>query len=599
MKPKIGLEIHQQLDCGKLFCNCPCQIGEGKPDFTVKRQLRLSTGELGSVDAAAAHEVAKNKTFIYNCFNKSICLVELDEEPPHPPNKTAMNIALNVARILNAKICERIVVMRKIVLDGSNTSGFQRTMLVGYNGFIELSNKKVRISTICLEEDAAKIVERKPNYDIYNLSRLGIPLIEISTEPDITSGKMCKLVAEHLGFLLRSLPHMKRGIGTIRQDVNVSIHGGRRVEIKGAQNLRHLDLLVDNEIKRQQRLLEWKSIAKGIVMEEPVDVTSLFTGTECKLIRKALQKKRKVWAARLVKAKAKLDFELSPNHRIGTELSDYAKVKAGIGGLFHSDELPRYGISEAEITKLRKKLKCKYEDGFIIIADSEGKLAKAFNAIIERLKEIKKGVPSEVRRAKRDATTSYLRPMPGHARMYPETDLPLIKPELKEISTKTLTEIREELLNQFNLSSDLANAVIKSRKASFIYDMIRHYKGELKPSFIAETILKARKEIKKQFDKDIEISDRVLNELFGLIAKGTIPKDAVFEVLAKADEKPLKDIAKSYKALEESGLRDVVRQIIKQNPNASFNALMGIAMSKLKGKVAGSKVAVIIREMLK
>ncbi|MBI2148654.1 Glu-tRNA(Gln) amidotransferase subunit GatE [Candidatus Woesearchaeota archaeon] len=273
---KIGLEIHQQLDTGKLFCRCPCIIKDDKPDFTVKRSLRISASELGEMDPAALYELQKGKYFVYQGYNDVNCLVELDENPPEELNKEALNIALQVALLLNAKPINVIQFMRKIVIDGSNVSGFQRTALVAINGYIETSEGKISISTICLEEEAAKKVEDTDKYRIYNISRLGIPLIEIATGPEIKSPLGAKEAAEKIGMILRSVKGIKRGIGSIRQDVNLSIKNTARVEIKGFQDLRSIPKVIEFEINRRLKILNDKKKLEGEVRKAEADLTTSF-----------------------------------------------------------------------------------------------------------------------------------------------------------------------------------------------------------------------------------------------------------------------------------------------------------------------------------
>jgi Glu-tRNA(Gln) amidotransferase subunit E-like FAD-binding protein len=273
---KCGIEIHQQLEGKKLFCNCPTVISKEAPDFTVTRRLRASAGESGSVDAAALHEQKKQKYFIYQGYDDITCGVELDEEPPHQVNHDALNAALQVAKMLNCRIADEIQVMRKTVIDGSNTSGFQRTMLFGMDGFVEVNNKKIGIDTVCLEEEACQVIDRKKDHDVYNLSRLGIPLIEIATAPDMKTPEEAKEVAARIGMILRSTEHCKRGIGTIRQDVNLSIKGGARVEIKGFQDLRSIQKIINFEIERQLKLIKKKEAAASEVRKAEDDFTTSF-----------------------------------------------------------------------------------------------------------------------------------------------------------------------------------------------------------------------------------------------------------------------------------------------------------------------------------
>jgi len=253
---KCGIECHQQLEGCKLFCKCPTEIRKGDPDFRVKRYLRASAGESGGVDQAALHEAKKKKYFIYEGYEDITCLVELDCEPPHPISQDALRTALQVAKMLNCRIVDEIQVMRKTVIDGSNTSGFQRTMLIGMDGSLEVNGRRIGIDTVCLEEEACQVIERKKDHDVYNLSRLGIPLIEIATGPHMRNPEEVKEVAAKIGMILRSTENCKRGIGTIRQDVNLSIGGGSRVEIKGFQDLRSIVKVINSEIERQLKLKE-------------------------------------------------------------------------------------------------------------------------------------------------------------------------------------------------------------------------------------------------------------------------------------------------------------------------------------------------------
>nr|MBA4404815.1 Glu-tRNA(Gln) amidotransferase GatDE subunit E [Nanoarchaeum sp.] len=248
---KAGLEIHQQLESHKLFCSCPSELRDDPHDILIKRKLRAVAGEEGEVDIAAEFENLKHKDFIYEGYTDSTCLVEFDEEPPHTVNQDALDTVLQICKLTNCKIVDEVQIMRKNVIDGSNTSGFQRTMLVGYDGKLETSKGIVRIDSICLEEDSARKINDKDNSVTYRLDRLGIPLIEIGTKPDIKNAEHCKETAELIGMILRSTGKVKRGLGTIRQDVNVSVKNGARVEIKGFQDLRSMPRIIEYEVERQ------------------------------------------------------------------------------------------------------------------------------------------------------------------------------------------------------------------------------------------------------------------------------------------------------------------------------------------------------------
>jgi len=254
---KCGIEIHNRLATKyKLFCNCPPKFSEQKPIKIIKRKLRPVAGEMGKVDIAATYEYLKDKTFNYQIFSDASCLVECDEEPPHEINNEALTVVLQICKLLKAKVPEEIHVMRKTVIDGSNTSGFQRTALVGTNGTLDTSKGPVRIANICLEEESCGIVEKNDKNITYRLDRLGIPLVEIGTEPDIKDPEHAKEVAEKLGMIVRSTGKSQRGIGVTRQDLNVSVKGGKRVEIKGFQELDMIPKVIEFEINRQVELVK-------------------------------------------------------------------------------------------------------------------------------------------------------------------------------------------------------------------------------------------------------------------------------------------------------------------------------------------------------
>jgi Glu-tRNA(Gln) amidotransferase subunit E-like FAD-binding protein len=251
---KAGLEIHQQLDTHKLFCSCPSILRSDKPEFIVKRNLHKVSGESGKVDVAAEYQHSLNKDFFYEGYDTT-CLVELDEEPPHEINQEALRIALEISCLLNCEIIPLSQIMRKTVINGSNTSGFQRTVMIARGGYIETSQGKVGINSVYLEEDSARPVKKEHDSVTYRLDRLGIPLVEISTEPDLKNAEQVKEAALKIGEILRSCK-VRRGIGTIRQDLNISIKGSNRVEIKGFQDPKVMKKCVELEVLRQKKILE-------------------------------------------------------------------------------------------------------------------------------------------------------------------------------------------------------------------------------------------------------------------------------------------------------------------------------------------------------
>lgn len=607
---KCGIEIHQQLDTHKLFCSCPSQIRDDFPDVIVERKLKAVVGETEEVDVAAAHEADIDKKIIYQGYSDTNCPIEFDEEPPRPMNREALETVLQVSKMLKAHVVDEVQVMRKTVVDGSNTSGFQRTALVARNGSLKTGFGNVGIPTIIVEEDAAKIVEQDAEKSVYNLSRLGIPLIEIGTDPDIRTSEQAKEVALKLGLMLRSTGKVKRGLGTIRQDLNISIKGGARVEIKGAQDLKMIPKWVENEALRQKNLIEiktWLKKKKAFVPHSIKDVTDVFRKTKSKIIKSAIQNNGAVKAALLKKFAGYLGTEIQPDRRLGTELSDYAKVKAGVKGLFHSDEnLSKYSISDSEIKNLRKRLSCKKDDAFILIADSDEKATKAIHAALLRADYAVKEIPGEVRRANPDGTTTFMRPIPGAARMYPETDCVPIATRtfLSEIKMPELIEEKERRYQKdYSLSNELARQV-----ARFDYslleshdsfdDLVKAYRN-IKPAFLAESIIGMPKELRRRFN--LEVDNSIYQHIFFLFEKlnnSDISREAFIDILAELAKGNKVDFSK-YKVVSGKDLESELKKIVNQNKNAPFGALMGKAMAKFRGVADGKAVSDLLKKLIK
>ncbi|MBS7616936.1 Glu-tRNA(Gln) amidotransferase subunit GatE, partial [Candidatus Bathyarchaeota archaeon] len=470
---KVGLEIHQQLDTStKLFCACKPELFKEEPEITFLRRLRPTQSELGQTDPAAYFEFQKGVKILYEADKQTACLVEMDEEPPHPLSMEAVEIVLTTALMMNATPVDEIHVMRKTVIDGSNTTGFQRTCIIALNGAIQVGEKTVPIQHLSLEEDAARKTGEEGTLIRYRIDRLGIPLIEITTAPVINTPKEAGEVALAIGKILRATGRVKRGLGTIRQDLNVSIAGGALTEIKGVQELELIPLVVEYEVQRQLNLIciseELRKIGvnEEEIKEEIFDVTAVFQHTACKVLRKALDKNQKILAVKLPKFKGLLKHELIPGIRLGTEMSDRAKFWGRVGGIFHTDELPAYGITIQEVEALRKATQAKEHDAVVFVADAQENAQDALKAVLERAREALKGVPEETRAAHPDGTTRYMRPRPGAARMYPETDIPPLRvtEDLLNRVRQCLPELPEQklqrLMREYGLNQKLAKQLI-------------------------------------------------------------------------------------------------------------------------------------------
>ncbi|MCJ2540340.1 MAG: Glu-tRNA(Gln) amidotransferase subunit GatE, partial [Candidatus Thermoplasmatota archaeon] len=347
---KAGVEIHQQLDTSKLFCSCSSILRE-EVEASILRRLSPTQSELGELDAAALAEAGRSLVFNYEA-NGSSCLMEADEEPPHPVNGEALEIGLLVAHLLHARPIDEVHYMRKIVIDGSNTTGFQRTALFARDGHLELADgHRVGVYGLWLEEDAARRMEEgvargKERQATFRLDRLGIPLIELATSPEVRTPAEMREVAERLGTLLRATKRVKRGLGTIRQDLNVSITGGVRTETKGVQDLRLIPEYVAEEVERQRGLvsireeLARRGVSTKDIPTKPTEVTDVLEGTGSKVLSEAIEKGGSVLALRLSGFTGLLkgpDGDDGTRRRLGTELAGYA-ISMGLRGVFHSDE---------------------------------------------------------------------------------------------------------------------------------------------------------------------------------------------------------------------------------------------------------------------
>ncbi len=619
---KVGLEVHRQLDTAeKLFCSCPTVLRKDEPDVIVVRKLRPTQSEVGEVDRAALFEFEKGKTIIYEAYSDSTCLVELDEEPPHELNREALEVALQVALLLGSKPVDEVHVMRKIVIDGSTPFGFQRTCVVALGGSIEVRGKKVPIQHVGLEEDAGRKVAEDAQTVRYRLDRLGIPLIEVATEPVITDPEEAREVALAIGRIMRATGKVKRGIGSVRQDLNISIEGGAITEVKGVQELDLIPKVIENEVLRQVRLLAIRDElrSRGLRPEELradfVDATHVFEKTACKVIRRALKAGGVVLALKLPKFAGLLAEEIMPGHRFGKELSDIASALSGLGGIFHTDEMPAYGISDGEVRALRELVKAGPEDCVVFVAGEKEKCLKALRAVLKRAKEALIGVPRETRMALPDGKTKFMRPRPGAARMYPETDIPPIRitpdyiRELKSRLPETPEEQVKRLMRDYGLSEKLAWQVVDADFLPLFEKAARE--TDVPATVIATTLTETLKSLRREgFDVD-KITDEQLLELFSLVGRGETFKESIPEVLkwlCQHEGKTAREAleALGLKAMSDEELRAVVEAVLsekgelveKMGPKA-LGPLMGAVMKIVRGRADPRKVRSLLEEAIR
>ena len=573
MKLKAGLEVHQQLDCGKLFCNCDNL--ESGSNQTFSRTLHATSSEMGSIDVAAQAEGIRKFTYHNRSCN---CLVYTDEEPPRGPNEDAIRIAVQFAKLAGAKIIEEVQFMRKVVVDGSNTSGFQRTGLIAVGGQIEYEGGKLELDQICLEEDSCRHGENK---DEYLLDRLGIPLLEVTTKPQLKKPEDVQNAARALGRLLRAC-RVKRGLGTIRQDVNISINNGQRVELKGFQDLATMPKVVENEIHRQENLNDLKQGKPG----NQKDVTDLIS-----------KKKGTAMACKLVGWKGLLGTKMSAKEhvRMGRELADYA-IKAGIEdysetfvkGLMHSDELPAYGISEEETQKISDVLKCKEDDAFVLIFGEKTTVESALDNVIQRVKF--HGVPQEVRRVTPKGLTRYLRPMPGASRMYPETDIaPVNLRNFDVVLPKTLDQRESEL----PLNDEESRQMVARNLDLRFHRLMEQIED---PKNISRVLLHTLPNLSST--GYIFVTDDDILQVLSFVKDGKIAKEGIENALVQASmgdeiETGSDNIDDEVELLIDNLVQKKM-DFVKDKGMDAVGPLMGLVMSEFRGKMDGAKINALL-----
>jgi glutamyl-tRNA(Gln) amidotransferase subunit E len=620
---KVGLEIHQQLNTHtKLFCGCPPELFKEEPEITFLRRLRPTQSELGQVDPAAFFEFQKGIKIRYEANRATSCLVEMDEEPPHPLNMEAVETVLTAALMMNAKPVDEVHVMRKTVIDGSNTTGFQRTCVIAMDGWIKVGEKVVPIQHASLEEDAARKTGVEENGKVirYRIDRLGIPLIEVATAPVIYSPAEAQEVAFAIGRILRDTGKVIRGLGTIRQDLNVSIPNGALVEIKGVQELELISRVVEYEVQRQLNLvkisetLQQKGVEAEGLAADFVDVTDVFQQTKCKVILKALKSGQSVKAVKLPGFGGLLKQELMPNFRLGTELADRARFWGRVGGIFHTDELPAYGVTAEEVEALRKAVGASEEDAVVFVADVPENVADALRAVVERAQEAISGVPAETRAANADGTTRYMRPRPGAARMYPETDIPpsvitsafveRIRLSLPETAEKKL----ERLMKEYGLNEKLATQLVDSEYGG-LFESIARESG-VAATTVAVFLTETLKALRRDGVAVAKVTDDQIMEIFKGVGSGELVKEAVADVfvwLSEHEGESLRDAvdALGLKMFSEAELEKLVDRVVAENRQSveqlgekAFGMLMGVVMKEVRGKADPSVVSALLKERL-
>ena len=673
-----GIEIHQQLSTGKLHSRQQSLLYDRSINDVplswkrTRRKLRAGKGEGGKIDVAASFEEKRNRTFIYIQTPNS-GLIELDEAPPLPPDPEALNASLKISAMLRGTPASYLQIMRKTVVDGSNTSGFQRTALVATGGSFEVDGKSIGISVICLEEDSARKMGEEITTNgtevTFSLDRLGIPLIEIATDPDISTPEHAKAVCQFLGMRLRDTRDVRRGLGSIRQDLNVSISSGDRVEIKGCQDLDWIPRIIRIEMARQLHFYrlanelrakqgftplppdrdednpsvenEISRVVKTLIPGNVSDVTKVFGDIESGIIRSGIEAGHGVYAIALQGMNGMIGPEKRYSDgtqipRLGRELSGAAK-RAGVKGIIHSDETPAYGIEASHVRSLRTALSLSPEDAFVLCIAPDWQAHLALDSVLSRARQAYHRIPKEVRNVvvrkgqPEDGSTMPMRPLPGGARMYPETDIPLLEitSAMWDRATKSIPLTRDQRLSRLHstgLSESQSDAILGLQMDDLIVDCARGKFLDL-PSMRVSSIATAL------LDQTIQEASKIAGispEEFPLISlvdtiysrdSGEVTRDGVVSISAlHASSRDLHNepfsirmnwIKQQAEALgvvpaDSESVEIIVSEVISQNSeliqtrgNAAMGTLMGIIMKKMGGAADGKLISQILREKLK
>ena len=614
---KVGLEIHQQLaSAHKLFCECPILKSEELP-LSFERRLRPAQSETGKLDPAAVFEFTKGKSNVYLWNPESSCLVEADEEPPHQLNGEALDIALRIAGLLHSSVVDEVHVMRKIVIDGSNTTGFQRTAIIGLGGYLEAEGVRIGVQSVTIEEDAARIIGEDETARRFALDRLAVPLVEVALDPIAGSPEAVGRVALHLGRTLRSTGRVARGLGTIRQDLNVSVKGGRVVEIKGVQKLNLLPKVVAYEVARQLGLLEVSSRLKerGIRTIEcsECDASRVLLSTGSRVIQGKLREGGKVLCISAGGLQGLMGWEPSRGIRLGKEVAEVARAN-GLGGIVHSDEFERQGISQSDEEALRRECRAGKDAALVLLAGPASKVEKAALRVIQRLKQATEGVPAETRSPTEDGESRFMRPRPGAQRMYPETDVPDVVigadrlSALMKLVPDPWVETVSRYERRYSLSRDLA---VKLLDSDFL-DFFERLAGQLRlePSLVASMLVDLPARLTREGIPEDALNQEAIAEVLRAIDSGMVAKEAAPDVLRSIGRGESKSMSEAVEKLglgsiDAGRLSEVIESVLRGNGalitakgEGAFSPLMGEVMAQVRGKADGRLVSRLLRERL-
>lgn len=619
---KSGLEIHQQLKTQKkLFCRCPA--GEYYEDYhaEVLRHMRPTLSELGEYDGTALMEFKTRKEIVYQLNRNNVCTYEMDDTPPFELNQEALDIALEVALLLNCNIIGELHISRKQYLDGSIPAGFQRTTILGTDGWIPYKDRRINIRQLGLEEDACRQVSDIGHRRVFKTDRLSIPLIETVTYPDMLAPREVAEVAELLRELARCTGKVRIGIGRARQDVNVSVQGGTRVEIKGVHKIPYIPRLTHFEALRQWNLLELRGelhkrgITKDTLKSLSAEVSEILKETSFPPICRALEKGWRIMAVGLSDYKGLLTFPLQPGRDLASEISDRVRVIACLDELpniIHS-EMKDSPLTSAEWRKIASTLESKKNDVIFLVWGDDKDSETAVGEIIIRAREAAEGIPNETRQAFPSGINGFERILPGPDRMYPDTDMPPVPLAEEQIerakSRLPLTPWqRREYYRKLGLSQEIIKEMVIDERAILFQRAVEAF--PIKPTIAAVVLSQMLKHLERKGLPVSRLRDESLLDLLKRYSRGEFAREAFLEILKimSADSKEPAEAIKSFGIykLSDDELLGLIQKTIRENKDIQpldhdkkFRYLMGVLMWNIRGRVSGEKVASFLYKAMK
>ena len=615
---RSGLEIHQQLDTEKkLFCRCPVLPYSQSFDAEILRHMRPTLSELGEYDGTALMEFKTRKEIIYQINKDTVCTYEMDDTPPFELNRQALDIALEITMLLNCKLISELHIQRKQYLDGSIPAGFQRTTILGVDGWIPYRDRRIGIIQLGLEEDACREVSDIGHDRVYLTDRLGIPLIETVTAPDMVTPQEVAEVAVILSNLARASGKVRRGIGAARQDVNVSIKGGQRVEIKGVSRIPTIPLLVHNEAFRQVMLLSIKSelqkrgITDSSFESVSFDITETLANTHYEPAAEALKNGLELRAVVLRGYRGILSTVTQPGQTFASEISDRVRVIACLDRLpniTHSDAEGKH-FSSSEWERIMKSTGAFENDSVVVVWGKGQDLSTAVSEISIRAREAIDGVCNETRQSLPDGTNGFERILPGPNRMYPDTDLPplaISKDHMEKISSAlperpchraeryTAAGVPEESAQQMSISRlrDLFDRAVKET----LYD----------PGVLMHFFLSTLNHLKKR-GKATDLSDDILLSSLAEAGRRFLPIEVVVHILENVCVSESKDISLAVDKIEMpdlNTLRKAVEQLLSGIESSEIEQdvlerfIVGRIRQRFNGLINGKEVSELVHSMV-